>query len=145
MTVRGLMLGRIVAWSAIVFAGYLPAANPQSPPLVAPAASTNRALLDRYCVTCHNQGSATAGLMLDKANLEKVGEDAAIWEKVLHKLRTGAMPPVGRPRPDAAGYNSVITYLETELDRASARNPNPGRPAIHRLNRAEYTNAIRDL
>jgi hypothetical protein len=83
--------------------------------------------------------------MLDKANIENVGEGAAVWEKVLHQLRTGAMPPAGRTRPDTNGYNFLIRYLETELDRASARNPNPGRPAIHRLNRAEYTNAIRDL
>jgi len=83
--------------------------------------------------------------MLDKLNVDKVGEDAAVWEKVVHKLRTRAMPPAGRPRPDAPSYNLLITQLETELDRASAAKPNPGRPAIHRLNRAEYTNAIRDL
>ena len=106
---------------------------------------TNRALLDRYCVTCHNQKLATAGLMLDKMNVEKAGEDAAVWEKVVHKLRTRSMPPAGMPRPDASGYNFLIGRLETELDRAAAANPNPGRPAIHRLNRAEYTNAIRDL
>jgi len=83
--------------------------------------------------------------MLDKVDLEKAGEDAAVWEKVVHKLRTRAMPPAGKPRPDASSYNFLITHLETELDRASAAKPNPGRPAIHRLNRAEYTNAIRDL
>ena len=78
-------------------------------------------------------------------NREKAGGDAAVWEKVVHKLRKRAMPPAGRPRPDAAGYNSLITYLENELDRAAEAKPNPGRPAIHRLNRAEYANAIRDL
>jgi hypothetical protein len=83
--------------------------------------------------------------MLDKLNLSQVGEDAAVWEKVVHKLRTRAMPPGGRPRPDASGYNLLVTQLETELDRAAAAKPDPGRPAIHRLNRAEYTNAIRDL
>jgi hypothetical protein len=106
---------------------------------------TNRELLDTYCVTCHNQKSATAGLMLDKMNLEKAGEDAALWEKVVHKLRTRSMPPAGMPRPDAAGYDSLITLLEGELDRSAAAKPNPGRPSIHRLNRAEYANAIRDL
>ncbi|PYS50388.1 MAG: hypothetical protein DMG13_21170 [Acidobacteria bacterium] len=138
------MLRTISGWIALLLAGYLPASLQSSNP-VAPAASTNRALLDRYCVTCHNERSATAGLMLDKANVENAGEGAAVWEKVVHKLRTGAMPPPGRPRPDTASYNSLITDLETALDRASAANPNPGRPAIHRLNRAEYTNAIRDL
>ena len=109
------------------------------------ANTANRAILDRYCVTCHNQKLATAGLTLDKMNPERVGEDAAVWEKVVHKLRTRSMPPAGRSRPDAPGYNSLIARLETELDRAAAAKPNPGRPAIHRLNRTEYTNAIRDL
>ena len=83
--------------------------------------------------------------MLDKMSLEKVVEDAPVWEKVVHKLRTRAMPPAGRPRPDAPSYKLLITRLETELDRGAAVRPNPGRPTIHRLNRAEYTNAIRDL
>src|SRR5437867_2937223 len=138
------MLRTISGWIALLLAGYLPASLQSSNP-VAPAASTNHAVLDRYCVTCHNEKSATAGLMLDKLNVDKVGEDAAVWEKVVHKLRTRAMPPAGRPRPDAPSYNLLITQLETELDRASAAKPNPGRPAIHRLNWAEYTNAIRDL
>src|SRR5262245_43567273 len=106
---------------------------------------TNRALLDKYCVTCHNQRSATAGLMLDKMDLDKVGEKPAVWEKVVRKLRTRAMPPPGTPRPDGSGYNLLITELETQLDLAAVAKPNPGRPAIHRLNRAEYANAIRDL
>jgi hypothetical protein len=109
------------------------------------ALSTNRALLNQYCLTCHNQKALVAGLTLDKLDLDKASEDAAAWEKVVHKLRTRAMPPPGRPRPDAPGYDALITYLETELDRAAAAKPNPGRPAIHRLNRTEYTNAIRDL
>jgi hypothetical protein len=74
-----------------------------------------------------------------------VSASAAVWEKVVRKLRTAAMPPAGAPRPDAATYDSFATYLETELDRSAAANPNPGRPAVHRLNRAEYSNAIRDL
>ena len=136
----------------MVLASYAPAASQESQNTAAPFAksvaqsrSTSRALLDTYCITCHNQKSATAGLILDKMDFEKVGEDAAVWEKVVHKLRTRAMPPAGRPRPDEPSYNFLITHLETELDRASAANPNPGRPAIHRLNRAEYSNAIRDL
>jgi hypothetical protein len=124
-----------------MFATYASAATLQSQNTT----SADRALLDQYCVTCHNEKSATAGLMLDKLNLDKIGENAGVWEKVVHKLRTRAMPPPGRPRPDAPAYNRLVTHLETELDRASAASPNPGRPAIHRLNRGEYTNAIRDL
>jgi mono/diheme cytochrome c family protein len=146
------MTGRILAWRGIVFAvcalGARAQSNTAAPPSTkssGQALFTNRALLDKYCVTCHNQKSATAGLMLDKMNLEKAGEDSALWEKVVHKLRTRSMPPAGMPRPDAAGYNSLITSLEDELDRSAAAKPNPGRPSIHRLNRAEYTNAIRDL
>jgi len=107
--------------------------------------SPQRALINQYCVTCHNQKLRTANLLLDKADLDHIGDNAAIWEKVVHKLRTREMPPGGMPRPDNATYDSLATYLETELDRAAAARPNPGRPAIHRLNRLEYTNAIRDL
>jgi len=134
--VGDVVLRRILVWTGMVLAGCAPAASQQS---------ENRALLDRYCVACHNEKSATAGLTLDKMNLEKTGEAAAVWEKVVHKLRTHSMPPAGRPRPDAPSYSSLINHLETELDRAAAAKPNPGRPTIHRLNRAEYTNAIRDL
>jgi hypothetical protein len=147
-----IVLRRTLVWAGIVLASCVPAASLQSqnaaPPSigsVAQSGSANRALLDKYCVTCHNQKTATAGLTLDNMDIDKVGEAAPVWEKVVHKLRTRAMPPPGRPRPDAPSYNSLIAHLETELDRAAAGKPNPGRPAIHRLNRAEYTNAIRDL
>ena len=109
------------------------------------AAASHRAVLDRYCVTCHNQRQRTAGLTLDTADVEQVRTDAAVWEKVVRKLRTGLMPPVGRPRPTPAAYASLTSYLETALDRAAAREPNPGRLGVQRLNRAEYTNAVRDL
>lgn len=145
-------MGRIVAWTGMVCALCALAASPQfgstaasSTKSIGQSSFPGRALLDRYCVTCHNEKLATAGLMLDRMNLEKTGEDAAAWEKVVHKLRTRSMPPAGMPRPDAAGYNSLITHFETELDRSAAAKPNPGRPAIHRLNRAEYASAIRDL
>ena len=105
-----------------------------------------RALLDRYCVTCHNQELKTAELTLDTMDVEKVSASAAVWEKVVRKLRGREMPPIGMPRPDEASYDSFAAYLETELERAAAADPNPGRTATaHRLNRAEYTNAIRDL
>ena len=108
-------------------------------------AAAQRALLNRYCVTCHNDKLKTAGLMLDKMDLEHVSTGAEVWEKVIRKLRTGAMPPVGMPRPDKATYDSLATYLETAIDRAAAAKPNAGRPSVHRLNRTEYTHAIHDL
>ena len=125
------------------------AAGPQtqpSPSAVSPGAAPHRAVLDRYCVTCHNERLLTAGLALDTANIEQVAEGAAVWEKVVTKLRTGAMPPVGRPRPDPETYDTVASWLETQLDRAYATRPDPGRTeTFHRLNRAEYQNAVRDL
>ena len=140
------MLRTIVALLAIGLAsgGWLQAAR-QEPSNPSPA-SQQRALLNRYCVTCHNERLKTAGLLLDKMDVEQVSAAAEVWEKVVRKLRTEAMPPAGVPRPDKAGYDSFATYLETALDRAAAAKPNPGRPAgVHRLNRAEYSNAIRDL
>ena len=108
--------------------------------------SPQRAQLNRYCVTCHNQRLKTAGLMLDVVDVEHPGDHAEVWEKVVRKLRTRTMPPVGAPRPEEAGYASLIAHLETALDRFGTANPNPGRIAtFHRLNRVEYANAIRDL
>jgi cytochrome c5 len=106
---------------------------------------SQRALLDRYCVTCHNQKTQTAGLLLDKADLANVPAHAELWEKVIRKVRAGSMPPAGMPRPDAAAADAFATWLETAIDRAAAAAPNPGRPVLHRLNRTEYGNAIRDL
>ncbi|MBM63883.1 MAG: hypothetical protein CL484_13130 [Acidobacteria bacterium] len=108
-------------------------------------ASDGRALLDRYCVSCHNGRTRTAGLTLDSMDLAKIEDGAAVWEHVLRRLRAGAMPPAGRPRPDAESTQHFVTWLEEELDRAVVEVPNPGRRAIHRLNRAEYANVIRDL
>jgi hypothetical protein len=109
------------------------------------AASSERAVLDKYCVTCHNQRLKTAGLMLDMLDLEQAGDHADAWEKVAQKLRTHEMPPPGAPRPDDVTYAAVAASIEAALDRAAARAPNPGRVPVHRLNRAEYANAIRDL
>ena len=125
--------------------GWLQAASPQVSAFTPPSASQYRALLDRYCVTCHNEKLLTAGLSLSNVDTGNVGEDAEVWEKVAGKLRTGEMPPAGMPRPDQPTYDAFAKYLVTELDRAAEANLNPGRPAVQRLNRAEYTNAIRDL
>jgi hypothetical protein len=96
-------------------------------------------------VVCHNQRLKTAGLSLDTIDLASVPAQADIWEKVVRKLRSGTMPPPGRPRPDASGYDSLASFLEATLNHAEAANPDPGGPLLHRLNRAEYANAIRDL
>src|ERR1700689_1386291 len=107
--------------------------------------SGEQALLDRYCITCHNEKTKTGGLMLDKLDLGHPGKDAESWEKAVRKIRAGMMPPAGAPRPDRATLDAVAQKLEGELDRAAAANPNPGFTGLHRLNRAEYANAIRDL
>jgi Protein of unknown function (DUF1592)/Protein of unknown function (DUF1588)/Protein of unknown function (DUF1587)/Protein of unknown function (DUF1585)/Protein of unknown function (DUF1595) len=99
----------------------------------------------KYCVSCHNERTKTAGLMLDKANLADPSATADIWEKAIRKMRVGMMPPQNAPHPDAQTQTSLIAYLTTALDRAGTAKPNPGRPLVHRLNRAEYANVIRDL
>ena len=104
-----------------------------------------RAVLQRYCFACHNQRTLTAGLALDVLDMNEAGKHPEVWEAVINKLRTGAMPPAGRPRPDNATYDAVVAWLETELDRAALASPDPGRPTLHRLNRTEYANAVRDL
>jgi hypothetical protein len=107
--------------------------------------SPQRALINQYCVTCHNERAKTAALLLDKVDIDHAGEHAEVWEKVVRKLRGGMMPPQGMPRPDQAKIDGLITWLETSLDQAQAAHPDPGRSALHRLNRTEYANAIRDL
>jgi hypothetical protein len=109
------------------------------------AAQQERALLDKYCVTCHSDKLRTGGLTLETASLTDVPKGAETWEKVIRKLRVGAMPPQGMPRPDKAALDGLASFLETSLDRASAAKSNPGHATMHRLNRAEYANAIRDL
>src|SRR6188768_1787564 len=119
----------------------------QAPATVsAPGASATvatRAVLDRYCATCHNQRLRTGDLALDMLDPGNVAAAPDAWESVVRKLRTGAMPPPGMPRPDDATLSTVLTSLTTALDRSAT--PNPGRPLLHRLNRAEYANVVRDL
>src|SRR5580658_743970 len=115
----------------------------QSNAQASPAAQS--ALLDKYCVTCHNDKLRTGGLSLQAANLNDVPKNAETWEKVIRKLHVGAMPPQGLPRPDKPALDSLTAFLETSLDSAAAVNPNPGRATMHRLNRAEYANAVHDL
>ncbi len=117
-------------------------ATAQQPPT---DAAIYRAVLDRYCVVCHNERLQRGALSLDDLRADQVGEHADVWEKVLQKLQTQSMPPPGRPRPEETEYGRFSSWLAAELDLAAAATPNPGRPTIHRLNRLEYTNAIRDL
>jgi mono/diheme cytochrome c family protein len=119
-------------------------ASAQTTPAAASDTSPYRATLDKYCVTCHNEKAKTAGLTLDALNLAEVPAHAEEWEKVIRKLRTSTMPPAGVPHPDEAARVKLATWLEGELDRAASK-PQPGRALLHRLNRAEYGNAIRDL
>src|SRR5947208_1278272 len=104
-----------------------------------------RALLDRYCLGCHSQKLKTGGVALDMVDLFKVDSYANVLERVLRKVRSGEMPPPGLPHPDPSAASSSAKWVEHSLDKSAAANPNPGRPAAHRLNRAEYSNAIRDL
>jgi hypothetical protein len=105
----------------------------------------DRGLLNQYCVTCHNERTKTGNLTLDKLDLAHPGDNPETWEKVVRKLRAGMMPPSGAPRPERAALDSFAAKMEAELDHAAAAHPNPGAPGLHRLNRTEYANAIRDL
>jgi hypothetical protein len=105
----------------------------------------DQALVRRYCLGCHNDRLKTANLTLEGISAEPIGSAPAVWEKVVRKLRSGAMPPAGLPRPETAIKDGFSARLETALDQTAALRPNPGRTGIHRLNRAEYANAIRDL
>jgi hypothetical protein len=112
---------------------------------IADAAAADR-VVRTYCVTCHNNRLKTGGLALDSADLSHVGERPELWEKVVRKLRAGLMPPTGSPRPERSFYDGLTVWLETELDTAAARHPNPGASdTFHRLNRTEYQNAVRDV
>ena len=114
-------------------------------PALSPATTAQRALLDTYCVTCHNQRAKTAGLTLDTADIANIPASAEVWEKVIRKVRGGMMPPVGMPRPDQASLDGLVSHLETAIDKATLASPTLRGPILHRLNRAEYGNAIREV
>ena len=140
--------------AATAFAGLIPvpaaaqsaAAGPPASAVVPPPAADGRQMLNRYCVTCHNERLETAGLDLERLDVAHAGDAPETWEKVIQKLRTATMPPSNRPQPPAAETRSMIAWLETSLDAASVASPDPGRTeTLRRLNRTEYRNAIRDL
>jgi len=151
------LFGRTVSLLAavIVVLAVAPGGAQQAPPPAASSrAATNLAeaertqkpaLLNQYCITCHNQRLKTGGLMLDAMDLEHVGKDAAAWEKVVRKVRTGMMPPSGARRPERALLDAFASDLEGRLDRAAAPGASLEAPTLHRLNRTEYANAVRDL
>ena len=144
---RGVILVAAVAWILSVGWSVPEAVSPQqvSPSATPRAVSSYGAVVTQYCVVCHNERLKTGGLMLDHVDLAAIPANRDVWEKVVRKLRRGAMPPQGARRPDQATADGLVAWLETELDRAAAANPNPGEPLVHRLNRAEYANAVRDL
>src|SRR4051794_19209032 len=125
-------LGRILPFTILVFCS-------------AAVFAQDAAFLNQYCVGCHNEKTKTAGLMFDKLDLQHVGDNAETWEKVVRKLRAGMMPPSGARRPERAVIDTFVSGLEARLDQAATAKPNPGKTALHRLNRAEYANAVRDL
>ena len=131
-----------LAAAGAAVAGPASGAQPEAP------AVAHRALLDRYCVTCHNErmsGRGAVPFSFDGLDPADVGADPETWEKVVRKLRLGMMPPAGRPRPDRAAHDAFVTWLETELDQAAAAAPYPGRPPVRRMTSAEYVNAVRSL
>ena len=124
------------------------AGRPDVPaPHAAQTAPANRSLVETYCVGCHNARTKTAGLDLASLDIENapaaIRENAEVWEKVVRKLRTGAMPPAGMPRPDETAYDALASSLERALDAVPSRHA--GAPALRRLNRTEYASAVRDL
>jgi mono/diheme cytochrome c family protein len=131
--------GGVLAACALV------ALAPQGRAQAQPGAASASALFTQYCVVCHDNQKRTAGVTLQGLDLSSIGDHAQLLERVLRKVATGQMPPAGMPRPDAARMTEFRKWLETSLDAEAAAHPNAGRPAIHRLNRAEYSNAIRDI
>jgi mono/diheme cytochrome c family protein len=143
---RGILVASVL-WIASLSVALPRAEAPQSaaPRPASGAETMDRSAVDKYCVTCHNQRLKTGGLTLDTPDLANVAAHPDVWEKVIRKVEAGMMPPAGVPRPDAAARKALVANLEGVLDRAAKASPNPGRPLVHRLNRAEYANAIRDL
>ena len=121
-------------------------APPQAPAKISPAPeSPHSALINQYCVTCHNQRAKTGGLALDTMSLSNIPAGAEVWEKVIRKVRAGMMPPSGMPRPAPPALDALVSHLESTTDKAALSSPMLRRPTMHRLNRAEYGNAVRDL
>jgi mono/diheme cytochrome c family protein len=121
------------------------AQSPAPAPTSAVAGLPDQALVQKYCTTCHNDRARTGGVSFEGVSVAAAGAHSEIWEKALVKLRGGMMPPQGMPRPDAAAMDTFIVALENTLDAQARKSPDPGFKPVHRLNRTEYGNAIRDL
>jgi hypothetical protein len=136
----------VVALASLSLRAGQPAARPQVPqPAARVTPQSDQALVTQYCVTCHNARALTGGLSLEGLDPAAAASHSDVWEKVIMKLRGGMMPPVGMPRPDKATLQTFVTSLETRIDRQALTSPDPGHKPIHRLNRTEYRNAVRDL
>src|SRR5262249_27764705 len=131
-------IGMSLAGAGFFLAATLSAQN-------SPSADAHRSTVDKYCIGWHTGSTPRAGLHLDTLDVANLETNGATWEKLARKLRNREMPPAGVPRPDAATYDALVTYIETGRDRLAEIKPNPGRPTLHRLNRTEYGNAVRDL
>jgi mono/diheme cytochrome c family protein len=142
---RATIFAAAVLLLAVQIAGVQSQDVPADAPNRARPTGTEKAVIDRYCATCHNQRTRAGNLALDALDVTAAHRDADTWEKVIRKVRTGMMPPSGSPRPDRATLDTFAASIETTIDRAARTSPNPGAPALHRLNRAEYGNAVRDL
>src|SRR5262245_35624248 len=150
---RPMLRTRALASTTLAFAGAVFFSAVTLPAQIVPsaaatpsvAATAHRATLDKYCVGCHKAPTPVAGLRLDTLDTANFETNGATWEKLARKLRNREMPPAGMPRPAAATYDALVKYIETGRDRLAEIKPNPGRPTLHRLNRTEYGNAVRDL
>ena len=129
----------------IVMAGMLLAASQAVGNAQSSEAAPNQALVKKYCATCHSEKLKTAGLSLETLDLSRVPANADTWEKVIRKLHTGSMPPQGMPRPAQPELDGLVSYLEASIDKVASAKPNPGRATLHRLNRTEYANAIKEI
>ena len=136
----------VVAIAAVLVLVSVGAATqrPATPAVVSTPAS-RKALLDQYCVTCHNVDDRVAGIAFDTMDLSRVAKDGDVWEKAIKKLKGGMMPPPGAKQPDRTTALGFASWLETSLDAAATAAPNPGSVALHRLNRAEYAASIKEL
>ena len=143
MTPRSLLIGGLLVFAVVAGSSRGVSLEAQVPAKPEPAAE--QALVDKYCVTCHNARTLSGNLSLAGLDASKPGDHPDVFEKVVRKVRAGLMPPAGVPRPERATLDGFATSLETKLDRAAALTPNPGSHLLHRMNRTEYANAIRDL
>src|SRR5215472_9773669 len=135
----------VAAWLTSAAVAVLAAASPQAAPAAAPPAVSVDAVVKQYCVTCHNARTRSGELSLENLSAADIPAHADVWERVVRKLERHAMPPQGVRRPDDGTYQTVLHTMEEALDRDAAQHPYPGQPLPHRMNRAEYANAIRDL